>query len=96
MVRPHEHMIFYYVYVLQSEKNKDWLYVGYTEDLVKRLKEHNKGKNVATKPHRPFKPIFYEAYSNKKDAKRREKYLKTTKGRTTLRSMLEDTLQTQG
>jgi predicted GIY-YIG superfamily endonuclease len=88
-------MAFYYVYVLQSEKNKDWLYVGYTEDLVERLKSHNEGKNTSTKPHRPFKLIFYEAYFGKKDAKRREGYLKTTKGRTTLRSMLKETLHTR-
>jgi predicted GIY-YIG superfamily endonuclease len=36
--------------------------------------------------------IFYEAYKNKYDALRREKYLKTTKGRTTLKSMLREFL----
>jgi len=37
--------------------------------------------------------IFYEAYISKKDAQRREQYLKTTKGRTTIKTMLSDTLK---
>ena len=87
-------MTFFYVYVLQSLV-KDWTYVGYSQDLRKRYEEHNNGESPSTSPYKPFTLIFYEAYRNEKDAKRREKYLKTTKGKTTLRSMLHDYL-TQG
>ncbi|MBU1255396.1 GIY-YIG nuclease family protein, partial [Patescibacteria group bacterium] len=66
----------FYNYVLQSKKNKN-LYVGYTKDLRKRLIEHNQGLNKSTKPYRPWELIYYEACLNKKDTKRREKYLKT-------------------
>lgn len=79
--------MFYYVYILQSLKNNS-LYIGYTSDLRKRLKEHNFGKNKVTKPFRPYKLIFYEAFLNKVDAKNREKYLKSGYGRRTIKTML--------
>lgn len=82
-------MNFYYVYVLQSLK-LDWIYVGSTSDLRKRFKSHNDGENLSTKGHAPFKLIFYEAYLSKKDVLRREEYFKTTKGKTTLRTMLKE------
>ncbi|OGZ61972.1 MAG: hypothetical protein A3H51_00030 [Candidatus Spechtbacteria bacterium RIFCSPLOWO2_02_FULL_38_8] len=84
-------MGFYYVYVLHN-KSKDFLYVGYSENLRGRVKEHNDGKSKSTKYFGPLKLVHYEAYNNKKDAKRREEYLKTTKGRTTLRYMLKEYL----
>ena len=83
----------YYGYILNSLKDNK-LYTGYTTDLRKRFQEHNNGYVASTKPRRPFKLIFYEAYISKKDAKRREKYLKTDKGKSTLRMMLSDTLNT--
>ncbi len=82
---------FYYVYVLQSLK-RDWIYVGYTENLRRRLDEHNKGQNKSTKAHVPLELIHYEAYRSEQDARRREMYLKTTKGKTTLRTMLKEDL----
>ena len=85
-------MKFHYVYVLKSLK-KQWLYVGVTSDLKNRYKEHSEGKSFSTKPYRPFELVFYEAYRNLKDAKRREQYLKTTKGKTTLRTMLKEYLR---
>jgi len=70
----------FYIYVLESLKNKS-LYFGYTSDLKKRLKEHNSGKNFSTKPYIPWKLIYYEACLKEEDARRREKYLKTTQGK---------------
>ena len=80
--------MFYYVYILQSLKNSS-LYIGYTSDLRKRLKEHNSGLNQATKSFVPYKLIFYEAFLNRVDAKNREKYLKGGYGRKTIRGMLK-------
>jgi putative endonuclease len=51
---------------------------------------HNKGKNKSTKPYIPLELIHYEAYKNNKDAKRRETYLKSNRGRTTLMTMLKE------
>lgn len=66
--------MFYYVYILLSLKDGS-LYIGYTTDLVKRVKKYNNSENLATKPHIPYKLIFYEAFLNKIDAKNRENYL---------------------
>ena len=71
--------MFFYTYVLES-KIKKKLYIGYTGDLVKRVKEHNLGLNQSTKPYKPWKLIYYEASLDQEDAKRREKYLKTSQG----------------
>ena len=78
----------FYTYILQSLKNKS-LYIGYTTDLKKRFKEHNSGKGSATKPFRPYKLIFYEAFLNKIDAKNREEYLKGGYGRKTIKTMIK-------
>ena len=81
-------MKFYYVYVLKS-KIKNFIYIGFSEDLKTRVKTHNKGENTSTKPYIPLELIHYEAYKNIKDAKRRELYLKSNKGKTTLKTMLK-------
>lgn len=83
--------MFYYVYVLQSQKNKS-LYIGHTANLKKRFEEHNSGKNLATKPFCPYKLIFYEAFLNIKDAKSREKYLKSGWGWRTIKKLLKNYL----
>jgi len=80
---------FRYVYVLQSLKT-DGLYIRYTIDLKRRLKEHNDGLSFSTKPYLPWQLIHYEAYLNEKDAKRREKYLKTNQGSRLLKRMLKE------
>lgn len=82
-------IIFYYVYVLQSIKTNN-LYIGYTINLKKRFKEHDRGLNFSTKPYRPWQLIHYEAYRDENDAKRREKYLKTSQGSRLLKRMLKE------
>ncbi|OGB74983.1 hypothetical protein A2810_02755 [candidate division Kazan bacterium RIFCSPHIGHO2_01_FULL_49_10] len=79
----------FYTYVLESIQF-DQIYVGFTEDLKKRLIEHNQGLSPSTKPYRPWKLIYYEACLNENDAMRREKYLKTTQGRRLLYRRLKD------
>jgi len=68
----------FYVYVLKSKKDLN-LYIGYTSDLRKRLKEHNEGKNLSTRNRFPFRLVYYEAYESKKDAMVRELKLKKFK-----------------
>jgi putative endonuclease len=70
----------FYVYCLESVKY-DELYFGYTNDLKRRFKEHNQKLNFSTKRYAPWKLIYYEACLSEDDAKRREKYLKTSTGR---------------
>jgi putative endonuclease len=87
-------MSFYYVYVLQSETH-DFIYIGFTNNLKRRFKEHNLGKVLSTDHYHPLVLIHYEAYKNRKDAKRREEYLKTNKGKTTLKTMLKEFFETK-
>lgn len=70
----------YYVYILQSSKS-GILYYGYTEDLRKRLQEHNKGKSKFTKGHTPWKLVYYSAFVDKQKAKDFELYLKSGSGK---------------
>jgi len=77
------------MYVLENmEYNK--LFVGLTGNIEKRLEEHNRGYTVSTKPYKPWKIIHFEAYVNKDDATRREKYLKTGQGSWLLKRMLKE------
>ncbi len=80
--------MFYYVYILKSTKNNK-LYIGYTKDLKQRLKQHNNGKNLSTKPFKPYNLIFYESFLRKADAKNREIYLKSGYGGRTIKKMLK-------
>ena len=82
-------MKFHYVYILHNSSKK-FIYVGYSEDLKKRYASHNKGEVTSTKAYLPLDLIHYEAYKNMKDAKRREEYFKTTKGKVTLKLMLKE------
>lgn len=82
-------MKFFPVYVLQNS-SKDFIYIGYSENLKQRIESHNKGENFSTKPYIPLELIHYEAYRSIADAKRREKYLKSNKGKTTLKTMLKE------
>jgi len=81
----------FYVYVLRSEKD-DKLYIGFSKDLRKRLEFHNLDLNKATAYRRPLKLIYYESYVSKKDAREREKFLKTGRGHEVLYKQLENTL----
>jgi putative endonuclease len=84
-------MDYYYVYVLQSDKDKNF-YVGYTENLKSRFEQHRKGQVESTKDRRPLKILYSEACLDKRDAMHREKYLKTTLGKRYLRSRLKSYL----
>ncbi|TSC89920.1 MAG: putative endonuclease [Parcubacteria group bacterium Gr01-1014_3] len=81
--------MFHYVYVVESIKFGG-LYVGYTTDLKRRLKEHNNGLNFSTKPYMPWKFVFCEVFRNEQDARRRECYLKTNQGSRFLKRMLKE------
>lgn len=69
----------YYVYILQSEKDRS-RYLGVTEDLKRRLQEHNNGSAKYSNTKRPYKIIWYSAFVNKLRAYTFEKYLKSSSG----------------
>ncbi len=70
----------FWVYVIQSEKDT-WTYTDNTNNVKRRLCEHNMGKMNSTRHHRPFKLIYTEGFSSRREAVSREKFLKTGQGR---------------
>jgi putative endonuclease len=77
----------YFVYVLKSE-NFDRFYIGQTDNIERRLKQHNKGKVLSTIAYVPFKLVLKEEFSSRCDAVAREKELKSTNGRRYIKSIL--------
>jgi len=83
--------MFCYVYLLRSLQDRKF-YVGCTNDLRRRLAEHNSKKSFATKSRTPLQLIYYEAYPNRKDAEKRERFFKTGWGRRYIQRALENYL----
>lgn len=63
------------LYILKSLKDDD-LYIGSTNNLKRRLLEHNLGKAYATRIRRPFELVYCELYKSESDARKREHNLK--------------------
>ena len=78
----------FYVYVLQSESD-DGIYIGFSTDLRRRLKEHQAGESFATSYRGPWGLIYYEAYLEEADARGRETFLKSGGGRRFLKFQLK-------
>jgi len=85
----------YFVYVLLSDRDQKF-YTGFTNDLKRRVAEHNAGRVQSTVRRRPLKLIYYESCLNPEDALHREKYLKTTFGKQYLRNRLKKFLSEIG
>jgi putative endonuclease len=77
----------YTVYVLRSLVNGR-MYIGYSEDLEERLNSHNSGKVRSTKAYKPYSVVFKEEFENKTEARKRELFLKSGKGREFIKSTL--------
>ena len=84
-------VVFCYVYVLRST-TAGHFYVGITHDIEKRFAEHNNGLNFSTKPYTPWEMLYFEAHTSEVDARRREKYLKTTAGDRAIHRMIREKL----
>jgi len=80
------------VYVLRSESDSGF-YIGFSTNLRARLRQHQDGESLATKSRGPWKLIYYEAYTEREDAKGREKFLKSGAGRRFLRAQLRHYLK---
>ena len=70
----------YFVYVIRSEIDGRY-YVGISEDVERRVGEHNSGRTKSTKGYIPWKLVFQEEYEDRKTARKREKYLKSGYGK---------------
>ena len=78
---------FYYTYVLLSKKDGN-IYIGITNNLKRRLKQHNAGENFSTKYRIPLTFIHKEKCKNRIEARAREKFLKSGCGREWIKANL--------
>lgn len=85
----------WYVYLLQSKKNKRW-YTGSTSDLRKRFKRHVNNQSTATKGRGPYELVYYEMCRNEHDARSRELFLKSGMGKRYLKNRLKRFLSLTG
>lgn len=84
------------MYVLWSNKLQK-CYFGYTNDLKRRLSQHNSGDGAYTTTGKPWKLVYYEAYVSDKDAKKRERNLKKRPNTVTfLKQRLQESLNVVG
>ncbi|MDP2789445.1 MAG: GIY-YIG nuclease family protein [bacterium] len=67
---------------------QDRIYVGMTQNLQKRLADHNYARVFSTKGFRPWKVLYCEKCSDRKSARTREKYFKSGIGKEFLKSLL--------
>ncbi|MBL7933157.1 MAG: GIY-YIG nuclease family protein [Bacteroidia bacterium] len=83
------------VYILFSKKDFE-LYTGYTSNLEARIKDHNSGGTKSTSYRGPLELVFCEFYLFEEDARKREKYFKTSMGKKAIKLMLKTTLEKMG
>jgi putative endonuclease len=76
----------YVVYAIKSRLDQR-IYVGFSKNIEKRLKEHNAGKTKSTKGFRPWNLIFTEQVTGRANARKREKYYKSGIGKEFLKSL---------
>ena len=78
----------FYVYVIKS-LSRNYIYVGLTNNVQRRLKQHNNGENKTTKAYSPFELILSEEFQTRKEAREREKYFKSGVGKEHIKSLLK-------
>ena len=83
----------YYVYILRSLKDNKY-YTGYTNNLERRLQDHNRGKSESVRHGGPFELIHSEEYTTKIEAIQREIQIKKYKGGQALKRLLTKTNST--
>ena len=69
----------YFVYMLKSIEKKPVTYVGYTNNLISRIKLHNLGKGAKFTRGRKWKVIYKEILKSKREAISREYYIKNNR-----------------
>ena len=75
----------FFVYVLRSEMN-GYFYVGMTENIQVRIRQHNAGQTKSTKAFRPWVLFFFEEFETRIEARKREVYLKSGTGKEYIKS----------
>ncbi|MCL2017388.1 MAG: GIY-YIG nuclease family protein [Alphaproteobacteria bacterium] len=70
----------FYVYLIKSINSPNQKYIGFSSDLKQRIKDHNNGKSIHTSKFKPWELITYLSFSDERQAKEFEYYLKTHSG----------------
>ncbi len=78
----------FYTYIIQSIKDQSY-YIGQTDDLDKRLSQHNEGISKYTSRKKPWKLVYYEEFESRKEAIKRERFLKKQKNREFYKNLIE-------
>lgn len=78
----------YYIYIIKSQKISDKFYVGYTNNIVARLKTHNSAGSVYTADYTPWELIWHCSFTDKLKALEFEVYLKSHSGRAFMQKRL--------
>ena len=71
----------FYVYLIRSSSHPAQTYVGITQDLKRRIAEHNGGQSTHTAKFMPWELVTYHAFHDKNNAYDFERYLKTGSGK---------------
>jgi len=79
----------YFLYILKSLEHEK-TYVGITNDLERRLNEHNNGKSNYTRKFKPWKIFYKEELNDRKTAREKEKYYKSSAGIRKIKLLLYD------
>jgi putative endonuclease len=69
-----------FVYVIRSSKDGRF-YVGLTDNVERRVFQHNSGKAKSTKGYVPWTLLFFEEFKTRVEARKREKFLKAGSGK---------------
>ncbi|MBU1164243.1 GIY-YIG nuclease family protein [Patescibacteria group bacterium] len=79
----------YYTYIIKSQKNNSY-YIGSCKNLQDRITKHNKGLVKSTKRYLPWKLIYYEFFHTLKEARKREKQIKSWKKRAAIEKLIKN------
>ncbi|MDO8488547.1 MAG: GIY-YIG nuclease family protein [Candidatus Omnitrophota bacterium] len=79
----------YYVYVFRSLKDGKH-YIGYTNNLERRLQDHNRGKSRSVRHRAPFELIYHEKCLTRLEAIRKERQIKSYKGGEAFRKLINN------
>ena len=70
----------FFTYILMSVKFRKF-YTGHTDNMEKRLREHNSGKSIYSRKYMPWQIVYHEKFNSEELAIKREKYFKSASGR---------------
>lgn len=77
----------YYVYAIKSIE-RNYIYVGMTDNLERRIAQHNNKREQTTRPYAPFKIIYTKEFDSRNSARQEEKRLKSGFGKEFLKSLI--------